>query len=176
MVKIEDFWILDILIRYVLAGLSLFSIPLFYLIFKPLTVWLVWFFLGIFYPVSINGNFLIFNQASVEIIDACIAGSAYFLLLILNLLTREIKILKRISIFLFCFLSLFLLNVIRLLILIPLFLNNSVWFDLTHKIFWFGLSVVFVALIWFLAIRIFRISKVPVYSDVAFIWSKMKNK
>jgi len=177
MTKKENTWILDILVRYVLSGLCFFIIPVFYFVFKPITIWLVSLILGIFYSVSVQGNVLLFSgNMSVEIIDACIAGSAYFLLLILNLLTREINILKRIGLFLFCFLSLFFLNVVRLLILIPLFLNNSSNFDFAHKLFWFVLSIVFVVLIWILGTLIFRIKKIPVYSDVIKIIEQARYK
>jgi hypothetical protein len=57
-----------------------------------------------------------------------------------------------------------------------MFLNNSAWFDITHKLFWFVLSIIFVALIWILTIKVFRIREVPVYSDVAFILKKIKKK
>jgi len=172
--KKENLWILDIIIRYVLVALSFLIIPIFYIIFKPLTVGLVGLIMGIFYNVQVQGNILFFSRfnAYIEIVDACVAGSAYFLLFLLNLLTREIKVLKRIYALLFSFACLFLINILRIVVIIPMFLSNSSWFDFTHKFFWFVLSVVFVALIWILTIRVFRISKVPVYSDVAFICSK----
>jgi len=174
----EDFWILSLIIRYVLAGFSILLVPVFYFVFKPIIVWLVYLLLGIFYNISVQGNVLLFPgfNMSVEIIDACIAGSAYFLLLVLNLLTREISISKRIGLFLFCFLSLFFLNLIRLLILVPLFLSNSASFDFTHKVFWFVLSVVFVVLIWIFGTLIFKIKNIPVYSDIKEIVRRLETK
>jgi exosortase/archaeosortase family protein len=174
--KEGNVWIWSIVLRYVIASLAFLIIPLFYLIFKPLTVGLTGLIMDIFYNVQINGSTLFFPSfnASIEIVDACVAGSAYLLLFLLNILTKDIKILKRIYILLFSFACLFLINVIRLIIIIPLFLNNSAWFDFTHKFFWFFLSIVFVALIWILTIRVFRISEVPIYSDVAFILKKIK--
>jgi exosortase/archaeosortase family protein len=178
MAKKENVWILDIVVRYAIAALSFLIVPVFYIVFKSLTIGLTWWIMSIFYSVQIFGNSLFFPgfNASVEIITACIAGSAYFLLFLLNLLTRDIKILKRIYLLLFSFVCLFLVNVVRLIIVIPMFLNNSALFDITHKVFWFALSVIFVALIWILSAKVFRISKIPVYSDVAFVLSKIKKK
>jgi len=175
--KKENLWIWDIIVRYVIVALAFLIIPIFYLVFRPLTVGLTGLILSIFYNVQIGGSnlFFPFFNASIEIVDACVAGSAYFLLLLLNLFTRNIKILKRIYLLLFSFACLFLINALRLVIITPLFLNNSAWFDFTHKFFWFVLSIVFVALIWILSIKVFRISEVPVYSDVAFILNKRKS-
>ena len=39
-------------------------------------------------------------------------------------------------------------------------------FDFTLKIFWYLISIVFVIGIWFAEIRIFRIKKIPFYSDL----------
>jgi exosortase/archaeosortase family protein len=177
MVRKENLWILDIVLRYIIAALSFLIVPVFYVVFKPLTIGLTWLIMGIFYHVQIQGSSLFFPgfNASIEIVSACIAGSAYFLLFLLNILTRDIKILKRIYALLFSFVCLFLINAIRLVIIIPMFLNNSVWFDFTHKFFWFILSIVFVVLIWLLTVKVFRISKIPVYSDVASIF-KLKRQ
>lgn len=174
MVKRGNFLVWDILIRYVLAALSFLIIPVFYLIFKILTVGLTGWIIDIFYNVQINGDILFFPvfNSSIEIIDACVAGSAYFLLFLLNILTRDIKIIKRIYVLLFSFACLFLINILRLVLIIPLFLNNFAWFDFTHKFFWFVLSIVFVVLIWILSIKIFRIRGIPVYSDVKRILRK----
>ncbi len=178
MVRKENIWVLDIVLRYLIAALAFLIIPVFYLIFKPLTVGLTSWIMDIFYSVQVSGGTLFFSgfNASIEIVDACVAGSAYFLLFLLNVLTRDIKIMKRIYVLLFSFAYLFLINVIRLVIIIPMFLNNSAWFDFTHKFFWFALSVIFVALIWILAIKVFRIREVPVYSDVAFIFHKLEKQ
>jgi exosortase/archaeosortase family protein len=174
----ENLWIFDVVLRYLIAALSFLITPIFYVVFKPLTIWLTYLILSIFYSVQITGNSLFFPDfnASVEIISACIAGNAYFLLFLLNLLTRDIKTIKRIYALLFSFCCLFLINILRLVLIIPMFLNNSAWFDITHKLFWFVLSIIFVALIWILTIKVFRIREVPVYSDVAFILKKIKKK
>jgi exosortase/archaeosortase family protein len=169
-------WILDIVLRYLIGAISFLAIPVFYMMFTPMTLGLTWLIMSLFYHVQISGNVLFFPgfNASVEIISACIAGSAYFLLFLLNIFTREIKILKRIYALLFSFACLFFVNILRLVLTISLFLNNSAWFDFTHKAFWFILSIVFVVLIWILTVKVFRISEVPVYSDVVAILKRLK--
>ena len=176
MAKKQNAWIFDLVLRYIVSALSFLIIPAIYLVFSPLTIWLTGGIMQIFYEVQIHKNVLFFPafNASIEIVDACVAGSAYFLLFLLNVLTRDLKLLKRIYLLLFSFACLFLINVIRLVLIIPMFLSNSAWFDFTHKFFWFVLSIIFVVLIWILSVKVFRISKVPVYSDVAFILNKLK--
>ena len=94
--KIGD--ISDIILRYLI--LVLVAIPnlwLFYLIFTPLTAYPVYWLLSLPYDASIlSNNIILINQAiSIELVEACIAGAAYYLLLILNLSTPKIKIKKR---------------------------------------------------------------------------------
>jgi exosortase/archaeosortase family protein len=161
--------IFDITLRYILVIATIFILPLFYIIFKPLTLWFTYFILHFFYNVQVSGANLVFSNATIEIIDACVAGSAFFLLLVLNLVTREIKIAKRIYLFLFQALILLLLNVLRLVILIPMFLQNSASFDITHKLFWYVLSTIFVVLIWLFGAWLFKIKTIPAYSDVIFL-------
>lgn len=160
--------------RYLLITASIFTIPIFYTILKPATVWFLSFILKLFYNISVQGNFLFFPSfnASIEIINACVAGSAFFLLLILNLSTRKIGILKRIFLFVFESILLFLFNVVRLLIIVPLYLNGSSSFQIVHQIFWYGLSLLLIILIWLFGAWVFRIREVPVYSDIVWILGK----
>ena len=67
------------------------------------------------------------------------------------------------------------MNILRLVILIVLIINKSIAFDITHKVFWYGVSTIYVVLIWVVTIFIFRIKEIPFISDVKFILSK-KNK
>lgn len=154
-----------ILIRYLFLVIAGVSISLFYRIFLPLTIYPVYFLLDIIYNVSISGNMLMIGDAKIEIINACVAGSAYYLLLILNL-TTGMKAKQRIYSLFFSFFTLLVLNILRIVILSVLYTENFVFFDITHKLFWYALSVLFVVGIWFLAVRIFRIKNIPIYSDM----------
>ena len=173
--KIKDKKILDIFIRY--AILIIVAIPnlyIFYFLFKPLTIYLSYFLLDIFFNTNLSGNVILIKNFPIVIINACVAGSAYYLLLILNLTTPKIKTKKRIKMIFFCFGIFLLINVLRIFFLSILALSESSLFDITHKIFWYLGSVVFVIGIWFLAVKIFKIKNVPIYSDLTFLYKNLK--
>ena len=165
-----------ILIRYVILLVLMFSIlPYIYRIFTPLTVYSTAFLLGLFYKVVVyDAVILIRPESYVQVIPACVAGSAYLLLLILNL-TVSMEIRKRIYSIIFSFIILFIVNVLRISLLSALYHEKYVYFDFTHAFFWYFLSTVFVVLIWFLTVKIFSINKIPVYSDLKTISNKSKN-
>jgi len=156
---------LSILLRYsILLVLGIF-LSVFYTLLLPLTLWPVYFLLNLFYDVSLTGNILLISGAEIEIIGACVAGSAYYLLLILNL-TTSMKPKQRFHSILFSFSSLLVLNILRILFLSILYLENFSFFDFTHKLFWYFISIIFVVGIWFLTVRIFKIKNIPIYSDI----------
>ncbi len=155
-------------IRYLL--LVFVAIPdlwIFYTIFTPLTVYPVYFISKIFFSASLSNSIILLNgQVPIDLIKACIAGSAYYLLLILNLSVPNFKIIKRIEMILFSFLSLLIFNIIRIMILISIYMSGNLSFDLVHEFFWYGLSTVLVLFIWFLEVKIYRIKDIPIYSDI----------
>jgi len=172
--------IAGILIRYIVAlliSLIAFFIPLFSFIFKPLTVWPTVFFLRAFYDVVFNNlTSIVVHGHNILFVEACIAGSAYFLLLILNLLTRGINLKKRIFIFVFGALLLLVMNILRLLVLIPLIVEEKIIFELIHKVFWYGISTGYVIIIWILSVFIFKIKNIPFISDIQFILKSIREK
>jgi len=168
----------EILLRYfigmIIAVITLF-IPLFYLIFRPLTFWPTVWILKIFYKVSLDGfKNIAINGINIEFIDACIAGSAYFLLFILNILSHGLKLNRRIFIFIFDSFLLLIMNILRLIILIVLLVHGSTAFDITHKVFWYGVSTFYVVLIWIFTVIAFKIKTIPFISDLKVILSKKK--
>jgi exosortase/archaeosortase family protein len=167
---------LDIFIRYsILIIFSLFNLQIFYFIFKPLTIYPLYFLLSLFFDVSlINNVLLISNQFPIEIIGACVAGSAYFLLLILNLSVPKINLKKRIHILIFSFILLLILNIARIFFLSLIFLSGNSLFDTAHKIFWYLGSTIFVIGIWFLEVKIFKLKEIPFYSDIKFLYKSIK--
>ena len=156
-----------ILTRYLI--LILIGIPnlwLFYLIFTPLTIYPVFFLLSLFFNATLNNNIIILkNFLPIEIIPACVAGSAYYLLLILNL-AIPMKINKRLKMLLFSLLSLLIINILRIFLLSILFVSGTSLFDITHELFWYFGSLVFVVGIWFVGVKIFKIKEIPFYSDL----------
>lgn len=162
-----------IVLRYFLAVILALCLPLFYIILKPITIYSIYFITNLIYNSSLQGIILIVNSHSIQFIDACIAGSAYLLLLILNLLT-PMNYKKRIKIIVIDFLLFYIFNIARILILIILLVNNNAIFDITHKITWYGISTIFVLLIWFFNIKIFNLKTIPIYSDIKFILNQKK--
>lgn len=166
----KKFW--GILIRYsILVIITIPNLWLFYLIFLPLTIYPSYFLFSLFFNASMNGQLITLDNCfPIEFIGACVAGSAYYLLLILNLSVPDIKIKKRLTMILFSFLILLIINIMRIFILGLLFASRSSVFDITHKFFWYLMSVLFVAGIWFAEVKLFRIKKIPLYSDLRFLY------
>jgi len=163
---------LDIVIRYIiLIAVAFPGLLIFYKIFTPLTVYSVHFIFSLFYNSSITSSTdLLVNNVPIELIRACIAGSAYYLLLILNLSIPGIKPLKRVKAILFSFITFLVLNIIRILVLAFLAVSGSSYFDVTHILFWYGLSTIIIVGIWFVEVKIFDIKNIPFYSDLSFLY------
>lgn len=167
--------ILNILTRYlvlVVAGIP--NLFLFYFIFTPLTIYPLYFLFNLFYDVSIVQHVIYVSSSPIEIIPACVAGAAYYLLLIFNLSTPGIKINKRIKLILFSFLTLLLINILRIFILGILFVNDSSAFEPLHYVLWYIGSTACVAGIWFYQVIHFKIKKIPFYSDLKFLFKKTR--
>lgn len=167
--------IISLIARYaliILAGLG--NLFIFYKIFYPITFYLSAFILSIFGNTSLEygASVIIYNQTVIEIISACVAGSAYYLLFILVLSLPNLKILKRILVLLFSFVLLLVANVLRI-VLMGL-IAQTAYFESVHMLFWYFVSLIFVVGIWFLAVKIFSIKEIPVYSDIKFLIKQIK--
>jgi len=180
-IKDKDTNFYFIFLRYLIILLfGLGNLFIFYAILTPLTVYPVYYLLKLFYITGLNNTSIyigahgFFNSSHiVEIIPACVAGSAYYLLFILNMAT-EMNFKKRIYSLIYSFVFLLILNIARIIILVILFVNGSSYFEITHKIFWYSLSVIFVVLIWFSETKLFKIKNIPVYSDFARIKKEIR--
>jgi len=160
----------DVIIRYlILILIALPNLWLFYLIFAPLTLYPVYFLLNIFFDASLIGNMITFDSSSIELIPPCIAGAAYYLLLILNLSTPEIKLKKRIKLIILSFAIFLILNILRIFFLSFLLYSGSDFFEITHKVFWYLISTIFVVGIWFFQVKLYKIKKIPFYSDLKYL-------
>ena len=160
----------DILSRYFAIFLvSLGNLWIFYFLFTPLTFYASAYILGLFYEVSAINQFIFVKQAVIEISKACVAGSAYYLLFMLDFSTRGIKLGKRLLVLIFTSFLLFALNIIRIIILALVKVNNIGFFDQLHAIFWYFVSVIYVFIVWVIASKVFKIEEVPFYSDFLYI-------
>jgi len=129
--------------------------------------------LNLFYSSFTAGNMIITGDYAIELIPACIAISAYLLLIIINLSTN-MSPKKRIYSLLFSIAALLILNITRIIIFSALFEADYQNFELLHKIVWYFFSIGFVAGVWFLTAYVFKIKGIPVYSDIKTIIKEYK--
>ncbi len=177
--------LIGIISRYFILLLLGVFISLFYVIFTPLTVYSSYFILSkIMDDVRLVPEVIsFFNPATViffkgyfaRIIPACVAGSAYYLLTILNLGTPMPKS-KRLKSLLFVMLAFLILNVARISIFAFLVPKGYQYFDFAHELVWYLGSTLMVALIWFANVFIFGLDKVPFYSDLKKIYLEAISK
>jgi len=171
--------VLSILTRYMIILFAFIpNLWLFYLVFTPLTVYPLYFLFNLFFGASLLGNniILVANSVPVELIDACIAGSAYALLFLLNMSVPDIEISKRIKMIAFSFLLLLTANITRIFLLTLVFMEGNSFFDEAHKFFWYAISTILVVAIWFFEVKIFRIKEIPVYSDLKILCKNVRKK
>ena len=174
-----------IFLRYLILLILVFTLSLIYKIFTPLTIYPVAWLLKLFFnTVSLSTNLidgekvtaLIINSKTfIQLIPACIAGSAYLLFLILNL-AIPMNIKKRAYSLIVSFAILLLLNILRIALFSSLLYYDFPFFDFTHKLFWYILSTIFVVLIWFFVVKIFSIKEIPVYSDFKYLIKDIKKR
>lgn len=165
--------IYDLVIRYaILLVVAIPNLFLFYWIFSPLTIYPSYFLFNLFFNASLFGEKIIIGNVSFAIIGACIAGSAYYLLLILNLSIPNVSIKERTKRILLAFSLFLIINILRVFLLGVIYLKGFDFFDITHKIFWYLLSTLFIVAIWIFEVKFFKIKEIPVYSDLLFLYKQ----
>lgn len=161
---------------FVLIVLGLFNLYLFYKTFTPLTVYPVFLILKALFGAELITGTKIYTQGIViELVKACIAGAAYYFLTILNM-TTPMSNSKRIKSLVFLFSSFLVLNIVRIIIFTVLYSNGFRYFDILHKSVWYFGSTILLLIVWFVNVRIFHISNIPVYTDFKNLIDYIKNK
>ena len=172
--KKENKHLLFMFIRYlVILAVAIPNLFLFYSIFTPLTIYPVNAVLNLLYGSSINGNIITSSAFSIEIIEACVAGSAFYLLFLLNFAT-PMNTKKRVYSLIFSLLLFLVVNIARIVIFAMLLSISFKLFDITHTVTWYFVSGVIVFLVWIFTIRTFKIKETPFSTDIKFIYSKTK--
>jgi exosortase/archaeosortase family protein len=170
-------YIYSIFIRYlILIITALPSFWIFYFIFTPLTLYPSYFILSLFFKTVLSGNTIFLGNylTPIEIVDACVAGSAYYLLLILNLSIPNIKFTRRIKMLCFAFVSFLIVNILRIVLLSAILVLKPNIFDISHKLSWYLGSIILVVGIWFLEVKMFKIKEIPFYSDIKSVLKNIK--
>jgi exosortase/archaeosortase family protein len=165
-----------IFLRYlslILIGCLIFQSGIFYSLFLKLTIYPVNWLLNLFISSRVIFDTLMVNGLRIEIISACIAVSAYFLLIAINLVT-PMKPLKRVYVTILSCLLLLGFNILRIFILALLYINGNLYLDIIHKTLWYSLNLIIVVLIWFSLVKFFKIKLIPVYNDFLSIWALRK--
>ncbi len=163
---------LDLPIRYVLAVLVGVFYKVFYLIFSTWTLHSTYWILNLVYDVVLEGNLITFDSVTFALIPACTAATAYLLLTMLILVTRGIKLLTRIKIWIYGCLLILVFNTLRIFLLIWIYVTfGQNYFDALHLVFWHVISTVVVVLIWIGLTKKYKVKGIPIYSDFKYIIS-----
>jgi len=107
-------------------------------------------------------------------VPACTAASAYLLLAFLILLTKDIKPIDRLQMFVYGGLALLAFNIIRIEVLLWFFFRQNAMFETVHLFIWKFMATAFVALLWVALAKIYRVKSVPVYSDIAYLVKEIR--
>lgn len=165
--------ILSIFARYaIIVLISIGNLKLIYSLLTPPTVKVLAMALKSFYDISAIDNFIYVRGVTTEIAPSCIIASAFFLMFFLIFSTPDIKPKKRIFALMISFVILFTLNIARMVFLVSII--HSRYFIAMHWIMQNLLSIFAVAAIWIGMVSILRIKKVPVCSDLKYIYGLVK--
>ena len=158
----------SLIIRILLA--VVIPIQLFYFVFKPITIGLseaVFRIIG--YSTSVVGDYILVKNKLFEFLPACIAASAYYLLILLILFTKDINFILGFKLFISGAALLLGMNILRIFILVLVLIKYGVnYFEAVHLFFWTFIASVFVVLVWIFLIKWYGIKSIPVYSDVKY--------
>ncbi len=116
------------------------------------------------YAITILGG-----EATINIVKYCVTASAYYLLILLNLLTMKISFLKRILMFILGSILIYLMNLVRIIILIVILIKNNQIFEPAHFIGGILLSLVSVLIVWTLTSLLFKVKTIPIISDLKYL-------
>lgn len=164
--------IVEIFSRYLLiVVLGLGNLYLFYEFLTPLTISILDAILSLSGDSLVIGNSIHFKRVIFEIIPACIAGSAFYLMFILVFSTREITFRRRLAVLLSSFVLLFSFNMTRLVFLVSIV--RASYFQAVHWLLWNFVSIIFVVGIWILMVHLFRLKNIPIYSDLKYLFDSI---
>lgn len=168
-----------LLFRYIfLLLLSLGNLLLIYLFLEPLTLYPVYFLLSLLYSNVhlVQGASSIFAAGDyIVLVEACIAGAAYYLLLILNL-TTPMPARQRVRSLVFSIGMFLIINITRIVIFSYLFISDFPYFDLTHRSVWYFGSTLVVVVLWAANLLAFNIKGLPVLDDMKSLYRASKKK
>ena len=123
----------DIILRYALALILSFYNYIFYTLSLPITFEMSYFISNILFGASKQGDLIIIGNESFRFIPECTAALAYLLLALLILTTKEIGLIKGLTIFVSGSLLILAANIFRIEFMIYILLNYGVdYFKTLH--------------------------------------------
>jgi len=145
-------------------------------IFYSLTIYLSYLLMKLIsYNVFIIPPYLITSSNYIRFSEACAAVSAYFLLLLLIVLTKDIKLKTRIKMFLLGSGIILSVNLVRIVILIAVLETKGFnAFQQAHDILWIIFGSLLVALTWIFLIHHYKTKSIPIYSDLKYLLKQTK--
>ena len=145
-------------------------------IFYSFTIYLPYILMKLVnYQVFIARPYLITSSNYIRFSEACAAVSAYFLLLLLIVLTKDIKLKTRIKIFLLGSVIILSVNLVRIVVLIAVLETQGFdAFQQTHDILWIIFGSLLVALTWIFLINHYKVKSIPIYSDLKYLLEQIK--
>ncbi len=165
-----------ILIRYfTLLVITIFQANLLPMIFTPLTLYPLLWILQLFGSANLLPLTATIETSKIvfSLVPACIGGSAYYLLLILNL-TTSMSLEKRVKSLVFLISSFFILNILRLILFVFLFSEYIQLANALHLVTWYLFSIVLVIGLWFFNVYLFKIKSIPIIDDFKNLFNATK--
>ena len=163
----------NLVIRFIMLLIVTVGYPLFYTILLPITLYPSYFILNLFYDVLIIGNSLGINNIGFKFIEACVAGAAYYLLFLLVIGTKDLSWKKGLKMFFLGVLLILGMNVLRISILVNIAVElGKNYFDSVHLLFWNFVSGIYIAIVWIILVKLFKVKKIPYYSDLKYFYDK----
>jgi exosortase/archaeosortase family protein len=124
-----------------------------------------------------SDSILMVGGTQIQFVEACMATTAYYLLALLILTTKDIGLKKSIKMFLIGALLIFVMNLLRITLLVMAVVNMGLnWFNAIHMLFWYIISTFYVLLIWIFLIRFYKVKNIPIYSDIKYLLSELRKK
>lgn len=157
----------SIALRYSLV--LILGLSNFYIISKilsPLTIHTTNAILNIFTSTTLIADTIQLASTKIQIAPSCVAASAYYLLIFLLLATptKTKTLTKALAT---AIISLFILNVTRILLLIPVISSPN--FESIHWITWHIISIILVVGIYITTIKFYKIKTIPIYTDFKYL-------
>ena len=170
----KDSYFKELVLRLITGFAVLIGYPLFYMILAPITLHVSYFFFNIFMPSALVGTKIVTVMDSFELIPLYVATSAYLLLAILILLTKDISPSERFQMFVYGSLAILAFNILRIELLLLTYFSLNTAYDSLHLFVWKFMSTAFVVLLWLGLARLYKVKAIPVYSDLRHIMSMIK--